>query len=309
MRIITKDFFATTSIPQNKDTEKAMDFLAHPKNIEKMISATENGKPALSAVVADLEELFGNCEGFPLNHDAKDSNAQNRRNVGWMVRYIMREYGYIPIEDSGKTRIGIKSGAKYFQFAALYKKSENPARRTFTRVYHSPYNWKGNSMFVSEDTDDYTSLKEQVSRTFNAMEVLNISRKRVLEHMEETGYGEYSRDLVRIFKEEKIPCIEVLEDIDETVQLFIFADVKNKAMFNEIKEGIMELKLKVLKKAGMFNPTVEDVKRFEECDFLTKNGGRDNNTYFWYYDGDEEAAICIETGKFLTKEQIEDILM
>ena len=237
MRIITKDFFATTSIPQNKDTEKAMDFLAHPRNVEKMIQATEMGNPALSAVVADLEKLFGDCEGFPLNHDAEDNNAQNRRNVGWMVRYIMREYGYIPIEDSGKTRIGIKSGAKYFQFAALYKKSENPARRTFTRVYHSPYNWKENSMFASECDDDYAYLKKKTSRIFEAIKVLDIGKKRVLEYMLETGYGEYYRDLTSIFAEEKVPCIEVMEDIDATVQLLVFADGKSEYQLALIKSG------------------------------------------------------------------------
>lgn len=71
----------------------------------------------------------------------------------------------------------------------------------------------------------------------------------------------------------------------------------------------MELKIKVLEKAGINNPTEEDVKRFEECDFLTENAGRDGNTYYWYFDGDGfEAAICIETEDFLTEEEIEEKL-
>ena len=237
MRIVTKEFFKTTRIPQNKDTERAMDFLAHPQNVEKMIQATEDGKPALSAVVAELEDIFGDCEGFPLNHDAEDKNAKNRRNVGWMVRYIMREYGYEPIENSGKTRIGSKSGSKYFQNAALYKQNGSPARRTFTRVYHSPYNWKENSMFASESDDDYAYLKKKTSRIFKAIEVLDIGKKRVLEHMLETGYGEYYRDLTSIFTEEKVPCIEVIEDIDATVQLLVFVDGKNETLLSMIKSG------------------------------------------------------------------------
>lgn len=71
----------------------------------------------------------------------------------------------------------------------------------------------------------------------------------------------------------------------------------------------MKLKIEVLKKARINNPTEEDVKRFEECDFLTENAGRDGRTYYWYYDGDGfEAAACVETGEFLTKEQIEELL-
>lgn len=237
MRIITKEFFKTTRIPCNEDTIRVMDFLAHPKNIDKMIQATNNERPALSAIVAALEELFGDCKKFPLNHEAEDKNAKNRRNVGWMVRYIMREYGYVPKEYSEKTRIGSKSGAKYFINAAIYERIEASECKTFTRVYHKVYDWKENSMFASETDTDYEALKERISRIFNAMEVLDINRRRVLEHMEETGYGEYSRDLVRIFKEEKVPCIEVLEDIDETVQLFVFADGKNKKLFSIIKSG------------------------------------------------------------------------
>lgn len=71
----------------------------------------------------------------------------------------------------------------------------------------------------------------------------------------------------------------------------------------------MELKIKTLEAAGINNPTEEDVKRFEDCDYLTKNAGRDGKTYFWYYDGDGfEAAICVENGEQLTPEEIEDIL-
>lgn len=39
-----------------------------------------------------------------------------------MVRFVMREFGYAPIEKSDRTRIGSNSGSKYFGNASLYKK-------------------------------------------------------------------------------------------------------------------------------------------------------------------------------------------
>ena len=104
MRLITKKFFETSLIEKNKDTISAMDFLCDPVNVQKMINASEAHYPALSAVVAELEEKFAHSEGFPLHHDAPDKNAKNRRNVGWMVRFVMREFGYAPIEKSDRTR-------------------------------------------------------------------------------------------------------------------------------------------------------------------------------------------------------------
>lgn len=236
MRIITKDFFKTSSIPQNKDTERAMDFLAHPKNIEKMILATENGKPALSAVVADLEDLLSSSEEFPLSHDAEDCNAQNRRNIGWMIRYIMREYGYVPLENVGRTRIGSKSGSKYFQSAALYKKCGD-VKKIHTRTYHKTYNWKECSMFASEADVDYAFLKTKMNRLLTAIDKLNIGKERVLNVMNETGYGDYTYNLIDILTGKKVPCIEVLEDIDETVQLLVFADGKSEYLLALIKSG------------------------------------------------------------------------
>lgn len=131
MNKITEEFFASSSIPQNQDTIRIMDFLSHPESVNQMIAMSKVGLPALTGVVKELETSFGNCEFFPLNHDAKDSNAPNRRNIGWMVRFIMRSYGYTPIikgfentnDSMERTRIGKFSGSKYFGTAAVYAKT------------------------------------------------------------------------------------------------------------------------------------------------------------------------------------------
>lgn len=131
MNQLTANFFANSSIPQNQDTVRVMDFLSRPESVNKMIVMSEVGLPALTGIVKELEDLFGNCKLFPLNHDAEDANAPNRRNIGWMVRFVMKAYGYTPIakgfsdtnDGLERTRIGKFSGSKYFGTAAVYAKT------------------------------------------------------------------------------------------------------------------------------------------------------------------------------------------
>ena len=93
MQKITQKFIENTSIDINEDVIKVFEFIASPDSVQKMIMSTDNGKPALAGIVHELEERFADCEGFPLNHEGPGKNAKNRRNVGWMIRFVMREYG------------------------------------------------------------------------------------------------------------------------------------------------------------------------------------------------------------------------
>lgn len=134
MNQITEKFFASSLIPKNQDTVRIMDFLSQPKSVNRMIVMSEIGLPALTGVVKELENRFGDCKLFPLNHDAEDANAPNRRNIGWMVRFVMNAYGYTPIKEFSdandsyeRTRIRKFSGSKYFGTAAVYEKTNlNP---------------------------------------------------------------------------------------------------------------------------------------------------------------------------------------
>lgn len=141
MNQLTEDFFKNSSIAQNLDTIKAMDFLSKPESVNKMIVMSEVGFPALTGVVKELEAQFGSCRLFPLNYDAEDANAPNRRNVGWMVRFIMKAYGYTPVAsglpDAGdsyydRTRIPKASGVEFFSTAAVYEKTNPNPRYTIT---------------------------------------------------------------------------------------------------------------------------------------------------------------------------------
>lgn len=125
MKDIVKNFLNSSKIPEtsNHTVEKIMNYLTEPESIQAMILMSELEQPALSGVVKKLEEKFAYSD-FPLHRNAPDKNAPNRRNVGWMVKYVMREFGYTPVrEDSVQTRIGKFSKAKHFSTAAVYEKT------------------------------------------------------------------------------------------------------------------------------------------------------------------------------------------
>jgi len=142
MNQITTEFFQVSKIPQNPDSEAVMDFLSEPESVNQMIALTKMGLPALAGVVRELENRFANCSRFPLNHDAADANAPNRRNVGWMVRHIMQLYGYTAVasgfsnsvDNVERTRLGKYSGSRYFGTAAVYIKTVPNPQRTITVI-------------------------------------------------------------------------------------------------------------------------------------------------------------------------------
>lgn len=122
---IINNFFSQSAIPRNSDTEKMLNFLLQPESIERMIIASEFELPALTFVVEDLEKNFGQCTNAPLDHNGQHQNAVHRQNIGRMVKYVMREFGYEPIDGklSERARLPKFSGSKYFSTSAVYAKS------------------------------------------------------------------------------------------------------------------------------------------------------------------------------------------
>ncbi len=131
MNDITRQFLKTTNIPEtpNHTVEHILEFLTLPESVNKMIIMSSLGLPSLSGVVKDLEKKFANSD-FPLggkDRAERIKNAPNRRNVGWMVRFVMREFGYTPRKLSVQPRIGNFSGSECFTTAAIYEKTiDNP---------------------------------------------------------------------------------------------------------------------------------------------------------------------------------------
>lgn len=129
IKAIVDEFMRKTTIPEteNRTVRHIMEFLCEEENINRMIAATEMGLPALAGVVDELERRFADSD-FPIKTIEKDdkekkekhNNATNRRNIGWMIKFIMEKFGYTPCEN-GQARIG--SFSKYFSSAARYEKT------------------------------------------------------------------------------------------------------------------------------------------------------------------------------------------
>ncbi len=123
---ITDEYFVGSSI-DNVDTRAIMNFLSLPESVNKMIIASEMGLPAITPIVKELENRFGNSRLSPLHHQGKNQNAVHRQNVGRMIKFIMAQFGYIPVDGglSERARIPQFAQSKYFSTAAIYAKKES----------------------------------------------------------------------------------------------------------------------------------------------------------------------------------------
>lgn len=124
---ITTDFFKKSKIEKNKTTIDIMDFLSSAESVNKMIIASEMGLPVITPIVKELEERFGDSADFPLNHDAENHNATNRQNIGRMIKFIMKYFGYIPVDGglSERARVPQFAESKYFSTSGIYTKMQN----------------------------------------------------------------------------------------------------------------------------------------------------------------------------------------
>ena len=129
MNEIGKKYLETTSLDiTNSDIVAIVNFLSSAESINKMITMSDLGLPALTGIVKELEEKFADCKGFPLNHDAPDHNAPNRRSIGWMIRFIMKQVGYSPVDGGLNERARLRefAGSKCFSTSAIYQKDRIP---------------------------------------------------------------------------------------------------------------------------------------------------------------------------------------
>lgn len=133
MHEITQRFLNETTIHETPDgtIEKIMEFLVEPQNVQAMILMTELGQPALSGVVKKLEDRFAYSD-FPLHQDAPNHD-NNKRNIGKMVQFVMGEFGYSSIKETG---IGEFSGANHFKNASVYTKTNSNPNYAITICIH-----------------------------------------------------------------------------------------------------------------------------------------------------------------------------
>lgn len=127
---IKEDFLKRTKMVdvnnKKNGVEEVMDYLVNPAIIDKMIIASEMDLPVLTLVAKDLENKFDKNSNFPVVVTEGNKNALGRQNVGRMIKFIMAQYGYTPIDGglSERARIPAVSGAEYFSTSGIYKKTE-----------------------------------------------------------------------------------------------------------------------------------------------------------------------------------------
>jgi len=104
---------------------EVMDYLVDPAIIAKMIIASEMELPVLTLIAKDLEKKFDENSNFPVIITDDNKNTTARQNVGRMIKFIMAQYGYTPIDGglSERARIPAVSGSEYFSTSGLYKKT------------------------------------------------------------------------------------------------------------------------------------------------------------------------------------------
>ena len=127
---IKEDFMKKTKmvdVNNNKiGVEEIMDYLVSPDIINKMIIASEMELPVLTLIAKDLEKKFDKNSNFPVVVINNEKNSLARQNVGRMIKYIMKQYGYTPIDGglSERARIPAISGSEYFSTSGIYKKTD-----------------------------------------------------------------------------------------------------------------------------------------------------------------------------------------
>lgn len=264
MRKIAREIWEKTTIVKNKDTKAIISFISSRASAKKMIAASEEKKPALAGIVRELEERFADCEGFPLNHDAKDKNAPNRRNIGWIVRYVMASYGYVPISNSDRTRIGVDSGSKYFSSAAVYVKDNNILVPDNSIIVHSTIIDRGitrEELWESEESEDYSSIRESIREIVWKKELLGFNDSFIANYLNSAGYKEMlsEKDIQDIFYGVRIPCVELYESIVDMFSFFEKFIVKNKRQYHEILGTSTDRALEAFYKCNINPDEVTDV--------------------------------------------------
>ena len=127
---IKEDFLKRTKMVDvhngKSGVEEVMDYLVNPGIIDKMIIASEMDLPVLTLIAKDLENKFDKNSNFPVVVTDLNKNALGRQNVGRMIKFIMAQYGYTPIDGglSERARIPAVSGSEYFSTSGIYKKTE-----------------------------------------------------------------------------------------------------------------------------------------------------------------------------------------
>lgn len=111
---------------KNKAAGSLFNFMSEPVNIDKMIMANTNGRPALEGLLPEIEEKF-NSDDFNIEKD-----NFTRQFIGVMVKDVIKDFGYIVDRAELNRQKIIKS--KFITSATHYKHVPDLAKKMIKKV-------------------------------------------------------------------------------------------------------------------------------------------------------------------------------
>ena len=125
-----ENFIATNPVSKtllhNQDARSAFETLKNPDNVFNMMTFSEVGLPALSGLGKLLETKFSGSL-----FDMQDEN--NRKVIGRMIKFILSEYGYEPIDvPSSAKKLRNFSQTQKFKTCAVYGKIKHAEYQIIT---------------------------------------------------------------------------------------------------------------------------------------------------------------------------------
>lgn len=96
----------------NPVAKEIFTFMNELENINSMIIASTQDKPALSFIISNVENLYGNQKLFDLSDDF------TKQAVGTMAKTILKPFGYEPFRQK---RLSSKDSSKFFTSASVYR--------------------------------------------------------------------------------------------------------------------------------------------------------------------------------------------
>lgn len=115
-----KEYPKYKSISKNSVSKEVFNFFCDIENINKMILANNNDKPALAGCIYDLENKFGTNKEFDFQ------NVHVKHSIGAMVKFILEPFGY----ESLKPKRMPSKQTNFFSSAMVYKFNKEKAKVT-----------------------------------------------------------------------------------------------------------------------------------------------------------------------------------
>ena len=109
-----------SSYKDNVDAENVFNFINQDNMIIRMAEFADQNKPALAAIVCDLEKFFDGLSNPTFDFEADFDKTV----VGRMVKTVLKPLGYYPSHNKALPK---NTKAKYFKSASCYRMDERDA--------------------------------------------------------------------------------------------------------------------------------------------------------------------------------------